>query len=55
MHVKSFIHNLLDSVIHVKRVNVLLEVVTAALEAKKLTLTTLGRTIKGAPKSGGSA
>lgn len=45
MQVQAFIHKLLDPVTHIKRVEVLAEVVTAALKIKKLTLTALGREV----------
>ena len=46
MHVERFLHKLLDSVIHISRVNSLSQVVEAAIATKKLTLTALGRGIE---------
>ena len=45
MHVKGFLHKLLDPVIHISRVKSLSEVVNAAIITKGLTLTALGRAI----------
>jgi hypothetical protein len=45
MHVKGFLHKILAPVIHKARVKVLSEIVTAAINTKKLTLTALGRGI----------
>lgn len=45
MHVKGFLHKILVPVIHKAQVKVLSEIVPAAIAAKKLTLTALGRAI----------
>src|ERR1700733_2681386 len=46
MHVKGFLHKLLDSAMHISRVETLGEAVIATLETKELVLTKLGRAIK---------
>lgn len=43
MHVKRFLHNLLSSVTHLKRLNTISLVVETAIKHKKMSLTTLGR------------
>jgi hypothetical protein len=45
MHVKGFLHRLLSTAIHNRRLQALSEVIEAAIEAKHLSLTTLGRSI----------
>lgn len=45
MHANGFLHKLLTPVIHKARVKALSEIITAAITAKKLTLTALGRAI----------
>jgi len=45
MHVGTFLHKLLDSVIHVTRVEALSQVVEATIVSKKLKLTFVGRAI----------
>ena len=45
MHVKSFLHKLLSSVIHQKRLITLSLMVETAIKSKKLSLTALGRSL----------
>lgn len=45
MHAQQFLHKLLSSAIHIRRLNALSAVVEAAILAKNLSLTTLGRAI----------
>lgn len=47
MHVKRFLHNLLSSTIHGKRLNTLIILINGLLIEKKLSLTQLGRALKG--------
>lgn len=47
MHVKRFLHNLLSSTIHGKRLNTLILLINGLLIEKKLSLTQLGRALKG--------
>lgn len=46
MHVKGFLHKILPSVIHKKRLTTLTILVETLLDSKKLSLTALGRAIK---------
>lgn len=45
MHVKQFLHTLLSSVIHLKRLNTLALLALAALKDKKISVTLLGRAL----------
>jgi hypothetical protein len=45
MHVKQFLHTLLSSVMHLKRLNTLILLVQAALKDRKLSVTLLGRSL----------
>lgn len=45
MHVKSILHKILSSVMHLKRLNALMIIVNAAFEAKQLSVTGLGRAL----------
>jgi len=46
MHIKRFLHNLLSSTIHGKRLNTLNLLINALISEKKLSLTQLGRALK---------
>lgn len=46
MHIKRFLHNLLFSTIHGKRLNTLNLLINALITEKKLSLTQLGRALK---------
>lgn len=46
MHGRTFLHKLLGSVIHKSRLNLLITMVDALIEAKRMTLTGLGRALK---------
>jgi hypothetical protein len=45
MHIELFLHNLLSSVMHLKRLGTLIELVSGLLRDKKLSVTHLGRSI----------
>jgi hypothetical protein len=45
MHIELFLHNLLSSVMHLKRLTTLIELVSGLLRDKKLTVTELGRSL----------
>lgn len=53
MHAKTFLHKLLDSVIHQSRIQLLICVVNAVVEIKQLKLTALGRALKGIQERSG--
>lgn len=46
MHVQGFLHKMLSSVMHKKRLDTLTLCITAVLETKKLSLSEIGRAIK---------